>query len=568
MDQHTVLIISDNKTDHLILSSCLERAIPRRFHLATPDSIDRPLEALMKPEIDAVILSYGPETEYMLRLAQRHNPAIPMIVLLDEPDDRVVSQLRDYGAQDYLIRGQLQDALAHRILDYSIQLKSARQTIQQLSNQDTLTGALNRVGFRAHLDRAIDRSERYGFKTALLCINIDQFAHINDHYGEAGGDQVIKTVAQRLLNKMRSTDSIARLGGDEFAIVLEDVSSAADVESIAETMLFSMSGPLSLSEQQLSIHTSIGSAIYPDGTLEPSEMVNRARSAMQQAKAVQGNKYIRYSEQLVFDESGSSSLAGELRTAIRKNQFELHYQPRIDLANEQLVGLEALLRWNHPERGLLAPGQFLSECEDMGLMKTIGYQVIQHAASALVWLEEQGMDTVDVAVNISFSQLQDERFIEIVRDIVQRSGANAANLEFELTETTILKNPAAIKAQMDELRQLGISFSLDDFGTGFSQLTHLTELPISALKIDTNFVRNVPGNKQQAAVCTMIIEMAHRLGMLVIAEGAERHEQIEFLRSQNCHQVQGFYYSAAIPLQQLPQFIEEQRFKQHRHMIS
>ena len=568
MDQSTVLIISDNKTDHLILSSCLERAIPRRFRLSTPDSMDRPLEALMDPNIDAVILSHGPETEYLLRLAQRHNPAIPMIVLLDEADDAIVSQLRDYGAQDYLIRGQLQDALAHRILDYSIQLKSARQTIQQLSNQDPLTGALNRAGFRAHLDRALDRSKRYGFKTALLCINIDQFAHINDHYGETGGDLVIKTVTRRLLNKMRSTDSIARLGGDEFAIVLEDVGSPDDVEAIAESMLFSLSGPMTLSEQQLSIHASIGSAIYPDGTGEASEMVDRARSAMQQAKSVQGNKYILYSEELLFDECGASSLAGELRTAIRKNQFELHYQPRIDLASEQLVGLEALLRWNHPKRGLVSPGQFLPECEDMGLMKTIGYQVIQHAVSALVWLEEQGLTSVDVAVNISFSQLRDERFVEIVRDIVSSSGVNASNLEFELTETTILKNPAAIKTQMDELRLLGISFSLDDFGTGFSQLTHLTELPISALKIDTGFVRDVPQNIQQAAVCKMIVEMAHRLDMLVIAEGAERYEQVEFLRELNCHQVQGFYYSPAIPLQQLPRFIEEQRFKQHRHMIS
>ncbi len=568
VDQHTVLIISDNKTDHLILSSCLERAIPKRFRLATPDSIDRPLEALMQPEIDAVILSYGPNTEYMLRLAQRHNPAIPMIVLLDEAEDLVVSQLRDYGAQDYLIRGQLQDALAHRILDYSIQLKSARQTIQQLSNQDPLTGALNRAGFRAHLNRAIDRSKRYGFQTALLCINIDQFAHINDQYGEAGGDLVIKTVAQRLRNKMRGTDSIARLGGDEFAIVLEDIGSSADVESMAQTMLFSLSGPMTLAGQQLSIHASIGSAIYPDGSTEPAEMVDCARSAMQQAKSVQGNKYIRYTEQLVFDERGASSLAGELRTAIRKNQFELHYQPRIDLATEQLVGLEALLRWNHPERGLLTPAEFLGECEDMGLMKTIGYQVIQHAASALVWLEGEGLATVDVAVNLSFSQLQDERFVEVVRDIIRNSGANANRLEFELTETTILKNPAPIKAQMDELRLLGISFSLDDFGTGFSQLSHLTELPISALKIDTAFVRDVPGSEQQAAVCTMIIEMAHRLGILVIAEGAERYEQVEFLREQRCHQVQGFYYSAAIPLQQLPRFIEEQRFRQHRHMVS
>ncbi len=568
MDQHTVLVISDNKTDHLILSSCLDRAIPRRFKLCTPDTIDRPLEALMNPDVDVVILSYGPETEYLLRLAQRHTPAIPMIVLLDEAEEKLVSQIHDYGAQDYLIRGQLQDALAHRILDYSIQLKSARQTIAHLSSRDPLTGALNRTGFRAHLDRALDRSKRYGFKTALLCIDIDQFSHINGHYGEAGGDLVIKTVVRRLQNKMRSTDSIARLGGDEFAIILEDIDSATEVASIAEAMLFSTSGPMALSEQQLSIHASIGSTIYPDSTNEASEMLDCARSAMQQAKSVQGNKYIRYSEELVFDECGANSLAGELRTAIRKNQFELHYQPRIDLASEKLVGLEALLRWNHPERGLISPAEFLSECEDMGLMKTIGYQVIQHAASALVWLNEQRLGTVDVAVNLSFSQLQDNRFVEVVRDIIRSSGANASNLEFELTETTILKNPETIKAQMDQLRLLGISFSLDDFGTGFSQLTHLTELPISALKIDTGFVKNLPHSQQEVAVCEMIIEMAHRLGLLVIAEGAERYEQIEFLRERNCHQVQGYYYSPAIPLQQLPRFLEEQRFKQHRHMSS
>ena len=568
MDQHTVLIISDNKTDHLILSSCLQRAIPQRFQLASLDTLDRPLEALMNPEIDAVIISFEPETEYLLRLAQKHNPAIPMIVLLDEADEELVTRLRDQGAQDYLVRGQLQDSLAHRILDYSIQLKSARETIAQLSNQDPLTGALNRAGFRAHLDRAIERSERYGFNTAVLCVNIDQFGFINDHYGEAGGDLLIKTVARRLQNKMRSIDSIARIGGDEFAIVLEDAGSEADIKAVAESMLFSISGPITLDEQQVSVHTSIGGSINTEGDNQASELIDAARSAMQQAKSVQGNKYIHYSEHLMFDEAGSSSLAGELRAAIRKNQFELHYQPRIDLETEKLVGLEALLRWNHPVRGLLTPGQFMPACEDMGLMKTIGYQVIQHASSALLWLEQQGLNEVDVAVNISFSQVQDERFVEVVQDIVRQSGANSRNLEFELTETTILKNPDAIKAQMDKLRLLGISFSLDDFGTGFSQLSHLTELPISALKIDRSFVQDVPRNDQQAAVCTMIIEMANRLGMMVIAEGAERYEQIEFLRNQNCHQVQGFYYSPAIPLQQLTQFIEEQRFKRPRHLAS
>ena len=568
MDQHTILIISEHKTDHLILSACLERAAPTRFKLASASMMQRPLDALLDPAIDAVIMASGPETEYLLRLAQKNNATAPIILLLDEISEKISTQLREYGAQDYLVRGQLQDQLVHRILDYSIQLKEARDQILQLSNRDALTGALNRAGFRAHLERAMDRSERYGFKSALLYINVDQFANVNDNYGEADGDLMIKTISRRLINKMRSTDSIARLGGDEFALVLEDVSSSADVETIAEKMLVSISAPMLLSDQQVSVEASIGAAIFPDDGREFSDLVDNARSAMQQAKSVNGGKFLRYSEQLLFDVAGGNSLAAELRTAVRKNQFELHYQPRIDLNDGQLVGLEALLRWNHPERGLLCPGEFLSACEDMGLMKTIGYQVIQHACSALIWLAEQGMRHVDVAVNISFSQIQDNRFLEIVKDIVTRSGADASRLEFELTESTILKSPGAIKERMEELRSLGISFSLDDFGTGFSQLSHLTELPISALKIDACFVRDLPRNAHQEAVCTMIIEMAHRLGMLVVAEGAETHEQIEFLRSNNCQQVQGFYYSPAIPLQQLPRFVQEQRFKRRERLFS
>lgn len=568
MEQHTVLIISDKKTDHLIVSASLERARPARFHLASSESMERPLEALLDPMIDAVIMAHGPETEYLLRLANKNEAAAPLILLLDEADQAVITQLQELGAQDYLIRGQLNDALVHRILDYSIQLRQARDTIRQLSNRDTLTGALNRVGFRAHLERAMGRSERYGFKTALLYINIDQFANINDHYGEADGDVMIKSISKRLINKLRSTDSIARLGGDEFAVVLEDVSSPADVELIAEKMLKSISAPMILSEQQVAVEASIGAAIYPEEGVEFSELVEHARSAMQQAKSMEGGQFIRYSEKLTFDIAGNSSLAAELRMAVRKNQFELHYQPRIDLATGQLVGLEALLRWNHPERGLVAPGEFISACEDMGLMKAIGYQVIQHACSAQVWLKEQKLHNVDVAVNISFSQIQDDRFVEIVKDIVTRSGANPSRLEFELTESTILKSPGGIKERMDELRELGISFSLDDFGTGFSQLSHLTELPISALKIDACFVRDLPHNKHQEAICTMIIEMGRRLGMLVVAEGAETYEQIEFLRDNHCQQVQGFYYSPAIPLQNLPRFVQEQREKRRNQLLS
>ncbi len=568
MGQHTVLIISEDRSDHLFLAQCLQRAQPQRFALLSADSINRPLEALLDPQLDVVIMAHGAETEYLLRLAEKNETAAPIILLMDKADDALFAQLRDLGACDYLVRGQMQDALVHRVLDYTIRLKEAESKIQQLSHRDSLTGALNRAGFRAHLERAMERSQRYGFNTALLYINMDQFSNINDHYGEGEGDLLIKTISRRLINKMRSTDSIARLGGDEFAIVLEDVASAADVQQIAEKMLKSISAPMILSDQQVSIDASIGAAIYPDDGREFPDLVESARSAMQQAKSISGSKYIRYSEQLTFDHGGSTSLAAELRTAVRKNQFELHYQPRVDLATGRLVGLEALLRWNHPERGMLLPKEFINACEDMGLLKTIGYQVIQHACSAQVWMEEQGIRDVDVAVNISFNQFQDEPFVDIVKEIIKRTGTDASRLEFELTESTILKSPEAVKLRMDELRLLGISFSLDDFGTGFSQLSHLTELPISALKIDARFVRDLPYNTHQAAICNMIIEMGRRLGMLVIAEGAETYEQMEYLRENHCEQVQGFYYSPAIPLQQLPRFVQEQRFKRNGPLIS
>ncbi|QIB66296.1 putative bifunctional diguanylate cyclase/phosphodiesterase [Kineobactrum salinum] len=568
MDLRRILLISDEERDYLLLADCLERARPTRFRLLSCDSLERPLEVLADPELDIVIMVPGPETEYLLRLMQKSNIPTPVMLLLDAPPNGQEYRLfQDCGVKDYLIREQLQHAFLDKVLDYAIELNRARNTIRDLSNRDSLTGVLNRAGFRAQLEQTLQHAQRHDLKTALLYLNIDQFTSVNDHFGEHNGDLLIQQLSRRILNKLRNTDAVARLGGDEFAIILENVSSASDVATIAGKLLQTIAMPVLLEEQQVQVNASIGAALYPDDAGDLAELLEQARSAMQQAKPVTGSKFIHYSERLLFDAGGGNSLAAELRTAVRKNQFELHYQPRVILESGQLAGLEALLRWNHPERGLTCPGEFLAECEDMGLMKNIGHQIIQHACCALNWMAEQGLGDIVVAVNISFSQIQDDHFVGAVKDILDRTGANAARLEFELTENTILKSPSAIKARMEELGQLGISFSLDDFGTGFSQLSHLTELPISALKIDSSFVRDLPHNRQQAAVCSLIIQMARRLELEVVAEGAESYEQIEYLRAEHCHQVQGFYYSPAIPLQQLPRFVQEQRFK-YRERIS
>ncbi|MCX2983258.1 GGDEF domain-containing response regulator [Halieaceae bacterium IMCC14734] len=562
MGLKNILIISEDKTDQLVLSSSLQRAVPSRFNVTIATSLERPLDALMDRNNDAVILAHAPETDYLLRLAQKNDVTVPIIVLLAEASAATVSRVKGLGARDFLLRSNIQDDLLHRILDYSIELGNAKQKIQSLSNRDALTGVLNRTGFRAHVERAIARSERYQTNTALIYINIDQFTNINDQYGEGAGDQAIKMIARRLSNKKRNTDSVARLGGDEFAVVLEDVSAETNVDMVSEKMMMSITEPMRLNEQQVSIEVSVGASVCPDNGVRFEDLVEAARNAMTQAKAVPGNKYFRFNDQLTFNSGGSTSLSAELRQAVRNDQFELYYQPRINLKTEKVVGLEALLRWNHPERGMIRPDEFLPLCENMGLMKTVGHRVIEKACSAINWLDTQGLADVDVAVNVSFSQFQDERFTDIVKDIVGESGIDPRRLEFELTESVVLKSPDEVTHRMEELRRMGHSFSLDDFGTGFSQLSHMTDLPISALKIDKSFVKDIPTNRHQEAVCMMIIDMAQRLDLLVIAEGAEEQEQVDFLKGVNCHQVQGFYYSPAIPLTQIPRFAEEQLFKE------
>ena len=223
-----------------------------------------------------------------------------------------------------------------------------------------------------------------------------------------------------------------------------------------------------------------------------------------------------------------------------------------------MVSLEALIRWNHPTRGLIKPDDFLPLCENMGLMRKLGYRVTEKACDALKWLDRQQLSHIDVAVNVSFSQFQDEHFADVVKDIVTDSGIDPRRLEFELTESSVLKCPSETRVRMDELKSLGHSFSLDDFGTGFSQLSHMTDLPISALKIDRSFVDGVPENRHHQAVCMMIIDMAQRLDLLVIAEGAEGQDQVDFLHSVACHQVQGHYYSPAVQLMDIPRYIREQ----------
>jgi diguanylate cyclase (GGDEF)-like protein len=555
-----VLIISEDKGDYLVIKAALERATPRRFQTTTATALDRPIDALLDSEVDAVILAQAPETDYLLRLAQKQEVHTPIILLLSEASESTRRRYKELGARDFLQRGNLHDDLLHRILDYSIELGKAHQQIQSLSNHDPLTGALNRTGLRAHVERAIERSQRYHFKTALLYFDIDEFTELNSEHGEGAADQVIKVINNRLTNAQRKTDSVARVGPDQFVVCLEDVRDETRLRVIADKLMGLVREPIAVHDRQFSLNLSAGGALCPDHGSNFEDLMEAARSSMLQAKSVEGdNRYFTYREQLSFGlHEDPSGLAAELRQAMRRDEFELYFQPRIDLRTEQVVGLEALLRWNHPTLGLVPPDEFLPACESMGLMRRLGYRVTEKACDAIKWLDQRQLGAIDIAVNVSFSQFQDEQFAEIVKCIVSRSGIDPSRLEFELTESTVLKCPTETRQRMDELKANGHSFALDDFGTGFSQLSHMTDLPISALKIDRSFIQEVSHNRHQQAVCMMIIDMAKRLDLLVVAEGAEGRDQVDFLNSVNCQQAQGFYYSPAMPLDQVPGYVEQQ----------
>lgn len=550
----------------MLIAESLDRASPRRFTSTSVAVLDRPMDALMSESIDAVIMAQAAATDYLLRLARQQSVGIPIVVLLSEASQATQRRLRELGALDFLPRSHLNDELLHRVIDYAIALSDAQQQIRRLTNRDALTGALNRAGLRARMGRALERSERYHSKIGILYINVDRFAQINDQFGEATADQIIRTVHSRLLGRRRGADSIARLGADEFALILEDLPGEENLRSVAGLIMEKLGQPITVEGQPLTLAVSIGGCICPDHGSQFEELFEAARTGMLQAKTVEGSQFFCYSEKLSFGMNDSQSdLAPELRYAMRRDQLELYYQPRIDLRRNSVVGLEALIRWKHPTRGLIKPADFLPLCENMGLMRRIGYRVTEKACEAIKWLDRKDLSHIHIAVNVSFTEFQDEHFTDVVKEIVTRSGIDPRRLEFELTESTVLDSPAETRVRMDELKSLGHSFSLDDFGTGFSQLSHMRDLPISALKIDRSFLKGVTDNLHNQTVCRMIIDMAKRLDLLVIAEGAEGRDQVDFLHSLACHQVQGHYFSPAMQLVDIPGYVQKQSFEMAMH---
>ncbi|TJZ78970.1 bifunctional diguanylate cyclase/phosphodiesterase [Chitiniphilus eburneus] len=434
--------------------------------------------------------------------------------------------------------------------------KEAQDRITELANFDTVTGLANRNLLRDELKLSVAAAERYHRRLAVLFLDLDRFKTINDSLGHAAGDQVLMQVAERLRGIVGRTDILARLGGDEFVVVLSEIQDAMQAGQIAERILESFSEPFELEAGGFASSTSIGIALYPDDGDDSETLIRNADVAMYQAKANGRNNYQYFTADLNVLASERLVLETSMRQALVNNEFTLFYQPQAGLADGGVIGAEALIRWRHPEHGLIPPGKFIPVAEESRLIVPIGNWVLREACRQAAEWQAAGLPPLTIAVNLSPLQLHQANLLEIVADALAASGLDAQYLELEVTESVVMQEVEHVMAMLHGLKRLGVKLSIDDFGTGYSSLSYLKRFAFDKLKVDQSFVRDLTTDPNDAAIVLAIIGLGKTLGMSVLAEGVETAEQLAFLQSADIDAIQGFFFSRPIPAEEFRQLME------------
>ncbi|PAU86811.1 GGDEF-domain containing protein [Pseudomonas sp. WN033] len=477
--------------------------------------------------------------------------SVPIIHLADEPEFHplppgITDSVWDQSSASELIR----------CFNYAIERHALRTALDHAASYDPLTGICNRQMLHDRLKQGMRRALRSNQPLAVLFIDLDNFRHVNDTLGHGAGDAIICEVVDRLRRVLRNTDTIGRMGSDEFGVIIEDYGSPSNLLHIAQKVTNELAEPFFVDSESLLLGCSVGIATYPEGGQTVDSLLLHANMAMQQAKGQRGCNFHFYDDRINLQANSLIEFEASLRQALRRNELELHYQPRVDLKSGNIVGLEGLIRWRHPERGLLGPNQFIPLAEETGLIVPMGYWVIARACHDLNQLKRRRMPPVHVAVNMSFRQFQDSQLLATVKRLLDKTGIDPHSLEFELTETAVMQNPEQVQVTMRGLTGLGVRFSLDDFGTGFSSFVHLHNLPINLLKLDRSFVKGIAERESDRQLVGAMIELGRSLNLEVVAEGVEQRQQLEMLRGMGCDQVQGYFISPALAFEELCYFLD------------
>lgn len=437
--------------------------------------------------------------------------------------------------------------------------KRAEETIRHMAYHDSLTSLPNRSLFEEHLKLTVAHAQRSGEKLAVLFLDLDRFKGINDTLGHLGGDEVLKAISARLSAIVREGDTVARVGGDEFVVMLRGVRDADEALEVADRIRVALAQPALVHGRELRVTASIGVAIYPDHGSDVETLLRHADTAMYRAKEHGRDNACLYSPDLSFRWRRRMALEADLLRALEHDELVVYYQPIVELTSGRIVRAEALVRWKHPRRGLIYPGDFISVAEETGHVIRIGGHVLRTAAAAARVWQNAGFHWVNLAVNISASRFRQASVVDSIAEILEETGLEAKKLQLEITENAIMQDVARTVGILEELRRMGVQIAIDDFGTGYSSLAYLKRLPVDAVKIDCSFIRDLPTDPNTATIVATILAMARDLGLKVVAEGVETEEQLEYLRARGCDEFQGFYFSQAVPLDELRALLDSSR---------
>lgn len=538
----------------------------RGIELARELEPDLIISDIMMPECD------GYEVLTQLRQASE-TAAIPFIFLSAKSDKTDFRQGMELGADDYLTkpftRAELLGAISARLnkrnsitQPYIEEMKKAAENLGQLAYRDPLTNLPNRILLHNRLQSAIAQARKRQVSIAVLCLDLDQFKAINTRFGHHTGDLLLQALALRLSQMVSPEDTVARMGADEFSIILVSQNDQDAIDEFAQRLAKTIATPYELEEQTIHIQASLGITLYPEDGNTSDKLLNQADLAMRQVKEQGGGSYQFYSAEMDALAAERQALEAGLAQALERSELRLFYQPQVNSITGRIMGVEALIRWEHPEMGLLYPGKFIPLAESTGLIVPLGEWVLRTACKqAQAWQADSRLP-IRVSVNLSVRQFKQQNLIATIAQILEETQLGADVLVIELTETSVMENVDITINTLQELRQMGVHISIDDFGTGYSSLNYLKRFPLDTLKIDQSFVKDITTDANDAAIAKAIIAMAQSMQLKVIAEGVETEEQFSFLRQIGCHAMQGHLFSQPITAEEFEKLLlENKRFQ-------
>ncbi|MCU8007994.1 GGDEF domain-containing response regulator [Shewanella sp. SM87] len=551
-----LLLIDDDEVDRTAIIRALRQS-KLTFNVVEANCAFDGLNLALERHFDGILLDYllpdANGLEVLIKLNAMTQDQTVVVMLSRYEDEKLAQRCIELGAQDFLLKDEVNSRILTRAIRYAKQrssmalaLRNSHQKLKELAEHDSLTKLVNRYGFELCLNRAIARAKRCHDYLAVILLDLDDFKAINDTLGHQTGDILLVKVAARLSEVLRDGDIIARLGGDEFVVLVTDNDYKYFPMIVANRLLKVFEDVFCLGDNDVLIGASIGVAFYNEAASNSSELMKCADIAMYRAKKMGRNQIQFYSEALDKEVRYRNHIESSLRTALKRNEFKVHYQAQVNAKTHQLVGMEALIRWQHPVDGIIAPDQFLPIAEEIGLMEDIDDWVLEQACTqALSWLTQlqpTGKEFT-IAVNLSASQIGNENLFDKIASTLTKTGLPAVALELEITENCLIEDPHEHAKMLDRIAELGVRFALDDFGTGFSSLEHIKLFPISVLKIDKSFVASYDKDDKDTRLLAALLNFAHGFNVISVAEGVETIEQAEFCTSRHCTVLQGYLFS-------------------------